>query len=90
MTTPIRDRRQLLLAPGAVLNGIDFIDVAPSQTELSVHFHNAVAVAGTLSGSPPVVISGGEVVTAVAVGPVNDWPARPTGAPIARADRCSG
>ena len=26
---PTRDRRQLLLAPGAVLNGIDYIDAGP-------------------------------------------------------------
>ncbi len=90
MTTPARDRRQLLLAPGAVLNGIDFVDVAPSQTELYVHFQNAVAVAGTLSGSPPVVISGGEVVASVAVGPIDDsagsadWSADSEGRPVLR------
>ena len=43
---PARDRRQLLLAPGATLNGIDFVDVAASQTQLFVHFLNTVAVYG--------------------------------------------
>ena len=49
---PPRDRRQLLLeAPGALLsgldlNGIDYVDVAPSQTQLFVHFLNTVTVRG--------------------------------------------
>ncbi len=72
-----RDRLQLLLAPGAQLNGIDFVDVSASQTELSIHFLNAVALAGTLSGSPAAVISGGEVVATVAVRPVDDSPGSP-------------
>jgi hypothetical protein len=64
---PVRDRRQLLLGPGAALNGIDYVDVAPSQTRLFVHFLNTVPVQGTLSGSAPVTISGGEVITTITV-----------------------
>ena len=42
----IRDRRQLLLAPGAALNGIDYIDVGPGPTRLLIHFLNTVGRAG--------------------------------------------
>jgi len=82
---PSRDRRQLLLAPGAALNGIDYIDVAASQTQLSVHFLNTVTVKGSLSGSRPVTITGGEVVTSVAVSPIDeaaDWSADSQGRPV--------
>ena len=82
---PARDRRQLLLAPGAILNGIDYIDVAASQTQLSVHFLNTVTVKGSLSGSRPVTITGGEVVTSVAVSPIDettDWSADSQGRPV--------
>ena len=81
-----RDRRELLLAPGASLNGIDYVDVAPDQTRLAVHFLNAVPVQGTLTG--PVTITGGEVVTSVPVGPVDDsagsadWSADSEGRPV--------
>jgi hypothetical protein len=67
---PKRDRRQLLLSPGSpsvALNGIDYVEVAPNQTQLFVHFLNVVPVEGHLSGSAPVTISGGEVVTTVTV-----------------------
>ena len=82
---PARDRRQLLLAPGATLNGIDYIDVAGSQARLSVHFLNTVTVKGSLSGSRPVTIAGGEVVTSVAVSPIDeaaDWSADSQGRPV--------
>jgi hypothetical protein len=81
-----RDRRELLLAPGAPLNGIDYVDVAPDQTRLAVHFLNAVPVQGTLTGS--VTITGGEVVTSVPAGPVDDaagsadWSADSEGRPV--------
>ncbi len=81
---PARDRRQLLLAPGATLNGIDYIDVA-GQARLSVHFLNTVTVKGSLSGSRPVTITGGEVVTSVAVSPIDeaaDWSADSQGRPV--------
>lgn len=87
---PSRDRRQILLSPDARFNGIDFVDVAASQTALSVHFLNAVAVQGSLSGSPPVTITGGEVVSTVAVGPIDDsagsadWSADSEGRPVLR------
>jgi len=86
-TPPSRDRRQLLLAEGAQINGIDFVDVAVSQTQLYVHFLNGVAVAGTLSGNPPVTITGGEVISSVAVGPIDestDWSADSEGRQILR------
>jgi hypothetical protein len=72
MSAPVgsRDRRQLLLAEGATWNGIDYVEVAADQTELYVHFLNAVAVAGTLVGHTPVTIAGGEVIQSVAVDPI--------------------
>lgn len=82
---PPRDRRQWLLAPGARFNGIDYVDVAVSQTQLSVHFLNSVQVQGTLSGTSPVTITGGEVVTTIAVGPIDDatdWSADSEGRPV--------
>src|SRR5690349_21139607 len=82
---PTRDRRQLLLGPGAVLNGIDYIDVGPSLTRLSVHFLNTVAVQGSLSGSRPVTITGGELVTGIAVDPIDEataWSADGQGRPV--------
>jgi Baseplate J-like protein len=74
MTTPppSRDRRQLLLQANAHLNGIDYVDVAASQTQLSVHFLNAVQVQGHLAVSSPVTITGGEVITTIVVSPVDD------------------
>jgi Baseplate J-like protein len=82
---PIRDRRQLLLAPGAVLNGIDYIDVGPGRTRLLVHFLNAVAVRGFLSGSRPVTVTGGEIVTGIEVDPIDErtsWSADNQGRPV--------
>ena len=79
-----RDRRQLLLAPGATLNGIDYVEVA-SPARLSVHFLNTVTVKGSLSGSRPVTITGGEVVPSVAVSPIDettDWSADSQGRPV--------
>jgi hypothetical protein len=77
----VMDRRQHLLGPGITLNGIDYVEVATAdQTTLRVHFINTVAVAGTLASSPPgseaVTITGGEVITSVAVLPIDeatDW-----------------
>jgi hypothetical protein len=82
------DRRQRLLAPGAALNGIDYVYVAASQTQLFVHFLNAVTVAGTLSGTSPVTISGGAVITSITVAAVDDvagsanWSADAAGRPV--------
>jgi hypothetical protein len=67
--TASRDRRQLLLAQGAAFNGIDYVEVAADQTQLSIHFLNTVPVAGTLIGQTPVTITGGEVIQSVAVNP---------------------
>jgi Baseplate J-like protein len=80
-----RDRRQLLAAKGAKLNGIDFVDVAPGQTQLFVHFQNAISLKGSLSGSSPVRIDGGEVISTVAVTPIDestDWSLDSQGRPI--------
>jgi hypothetical protein len=82
---PTRDRRQLLLAPGAVLNGIDYIHVARGQTRLFVHFLNSVTVQDSLSGSHPVTITGGAVVTDIVVRPIDeaaDWSADSQGRPV--------
>jgi hypothetical protein len=82
---PIRDRRQLLLAPGAVLNGIDYVGIGPGRTRLVVHFLNTVAVRGSLSGSRPVTIAGGEIVTGLAVDPIDEttaWSADSQGRPV--------
>lgn len=82
---PTRDRRQLLLAPGAILNGIDYIDTGPGRARLSVHFLNTVAVAGSLSGSQPVTITGGELVTSIAASPIDEtmaWSADSQGRPV--------
>lgn len=81
---PVRNRRQLLLAPGASFNGIDYVTVAVSQRQLSVHFLNTVPVQGSLSGQQ-VTITGGDVITAVAVNPVDDataWSADSEGRPV--------
>jgi hypothetical protein len=82
--TPTRNRRQLLLAPGASFNGIDYVYVAASQTQLFVHFLNTVPVLGSLFGQQ-VTITGGEVITAVAVNPLDDataWSADSEGRPV--------
>ena len=83
---PPRDRRELLLAPGAQVNGIDYVDVGPDQTRLAVHFLNPVPVQGSLTG--PVTITGGEVVTSVPADPVDDsagspdWSSDTEGRPV--------
>ena len=58
-----RDRRQLLLAPDAVLNGIDYVDAAADQAHLSVHFLNAVPVVGSPPGVLVTITGGGTVMT---------------------------
>ena len=82
---PARDRRQLLLASGTMVNGIDYIGVGPGQRRLTVHFLNTVTVQGSLSGSSPVTITGGEVVTGIEVRPIDettDWSADGQGRPV--------
>ena len=69
------DRLATLIA-SATLNGIDFVEITRAdQTGLRVHFLNRVAVAGTLTGSSPVTITGGEAIPAVPVRPIaaTDW-----------------
>lgn len=66
-TAPDRDRRQLLLAAGATVNGLDYVEVTADETQLYVHFLNDVTVNGTLAPNEPVTITGGEVITTVAV-----------------------
>jgi hypothetical protein len=68
-----RDRRAAILA-SLEYNGIDFVDVAnQAQTELRVHFLNAVNVEGSLIGVP--AITGGETIPTVVVLPIGsgDW-----------------
>jgi uncharacterized phage protein gp47/JayE len=83
---PNRDRRQKLLAPGSpgpALNGIDYVEVAPNQTDLFVHFLNTVPVEGTPSGGPLVTISGGEVIATVDVDPGSiSWSVDDEGRPV--------
>jgi hypothetical protein len=86
MTTalPARNRRQLLLAPGATFNGIDYVSVAPDQTGLLVHFLNAWPVQGTLYGQQ-VTITGGDAIPSVAVDPVDEataWSVDSEGRPV--------
>lgn len=82
-----RDRRQILLEAGATYNGIDYVEVDDLQTTLHVHFINVVGMKGSLVGSEPVTITGGEVVTTVAVGPIHpatDWSFDSEGRPVLR------
>ncbi len=81
---PARNRRQLLLAPGASFNGIDYVYVAASQTQLLVHFLNTVPVRGSLYGQQ-VTITGGDVITSIGVNPVDEttaWSADSEGRPV--------
>ena len=81
---PARNRRQLLLAPRAPFNGIDYVHVAPSQTQLFVHFLNAVPVQGHLYGQQ-ATITGGDVVTSITANPIKettDWSADSEGRPV--------
>jgi len=72
MTTPPRDRKAALLKASAVYNGIDFVEIAnTAQTELRVHFLNAVSLEGTLKGTP--TITGGETIPTVKVNPNMTW-----------------
>jgi hypothetical protein len=65
-----RDRRAAVIA-STVFNGIDFIEIADAtQMVLKVHFLNAVAVKGTLTGAP--TITGGDVIRSVTVLPIAD------------------
>lgn len=91
---PPGDRRQHLLSAGASWNGIDYVEVATAdERTLRVHFLNQVPVQGTLitvSGSPPgstapVTITGGEVITSIAVGSIDEasaWTADSEGRPV--------
>jgi hypothetical protein len=63
-----RDRRTRLIS-SATLNGIDFVEIAnSSQTQLNVHFLNAVTVAGSLTAAP--TMTGGDTIPSVTVQPV--------------------
>jgi hypothetical protein len=73
MTTITHDRRAALLK-STDLNGIDFVTIAnASQTQLQVHFLNAVNVQGWVTG--PITITGGETIASVQVLPLvdSDW-----------------
>jgi hypothetical protein len=73
MADPLsRDRRKELLAPGATLNGIDFVEiVTDDEKTLRVHFFNEVALQGTIAAGSPT-ITGGETISNVTVNPIND------------------
>jgi len=68
---PAPSRRQLLLEPGATLNGIDFVNVTASQTQLFVHFLNTVTIYDP-EHPVQVTITGGETVTAIALQPADE------------------
>ena len=80
-----RDRRLTLLA-STTTNGVDFVEVATAdQTQLRVHFLNAVSLRGKLAATTPVTITGGEVIADVPVNPVDeatDWSADSDGRPV--------
>lgn len=72
------------LVASTTLNGIDFIEItSPAQTALRVHFLNTVAVSGTLIGTAPVTITGGEAIPAVPVQTIvgADWGTDDAGRP---------
>jgi hypothetical protein len=78
------DRLAALLA-STTLNGIDFVEIADdAQTALVVHFLNTVPVSGTLTGTQPVTITGGESVPAVPLQPITsgDWGVDGDGRPL--------
>jgi hypothetical protein len=82
---PVRDRLQLLLAPGARLNGIDHVEVTTDHDRLLVHFLNTVTVRDSLSAIPPVTITGEPSGAAVTVHPIDertDWSADNQGRPV--------
>jgi hypothetical protein len=69
-----RDRRAIILQPGAAYNGIDFVEIVDAQqTTLNVHFLNGVELQSTLAGQP--TITGGETIPSVPVLPIaaSDW-----------------
>jgi len=82
------DRLQHLLAetPPPAWNGIDYVEIASvDQRRLRVHFLNSVAVKGTFVVDPAVTICGGEVLSAVAVDPIDeatDWSDDDDGRPM--------
>jgi hypothetical protein len=79
-----RNRILELLKPGAILNGIDYVEVREAEpTRLYVHFLNGVAVAAPLLSA---AITGGDIAPDVAVAPIapGDWSADVEGRPILR------
>jgi hypothetical protein len=86
--TPAHDRLQFLLAssPPPAFNGIDYVEVVSSdETQLRVHFLNAVPVSATLDAQLPVTICGGETIGSVPVLPIDEstaWSADDEGRPV--------
>jgi len=67
-----RDRLNMLLAPDAALNGIDYVEiVAGDASQLIVHFINTVTPDQNLAAT----ITGGDSIPTVAVGAIeaSDW-----------------
>ena len=63
--------RQAQLLVSTSYNGMDFVEIANGgQTQLRVHFFNAVPLAGSVTAIP--TITGGETIRTVAVHPIND------------------
>lgn len=63
MNNYLLDRLGAVLA-SATVNGIDYVEVSPSQTTLKVHFLNSVALSGNLTTAK---ITGGETISEVKV-----------------------
>jgi len=87
-TVQAHDRLQYLLADqtSPTWNGIDYVEIGNSaQTLLLVHFLTTTKLSGTLGGTPPVTICGGETIASVAVLPIDeatDWSADEDGRPV--------
>lgn len=86
MADPVsRDRRQELLAPGATLNGIDFVEIATDDEKiLRVHFLNSIPIQGTIADGSPT-ITGGETIPTVSINPIvdaTDWTNDADGNPL--------
>ena len=73
------------IVASTTLNGIDFVEIVnPAQTELRVHFLNAVPIQSTLGATTPITITGGERIPGVPVMPVTaaDWSTDDAGRPV--------
>jgi hypothetical protein len=77
-----RDRIAALLAPGAVLNGIDYAELIPAvPPRMRVHFLNTVSLTGTVTA---VRLDGGDRLPVVPLAPTvaADWTTDTAGRPL--------